>query len=322
MTFSPHRFCVAPMIDWTDRHCRYLHRLLSKHARLYTEMITTNAILRGDRNHLLTFNSEEHPLALQLGGSDPKALAECARIGEEYGYDEINLNVGCPSDRVQQGQFGACLMAQPELVGDCIAAMQAAVDIPVTVKTRIGIDDCVVEDFLWRFVETVTEAGCRTWIIHARKAWLQGLNPKQNREIPPLNYPLVYQLKRDFPACAIILNGGIQNVNEALQHLQHVDGVMLGRAAYQQPYLLREVDSAFFAEHSALPTREIILQSFIDYMQKQMQQGVSLHIMLRPLLGLWHGEAGGRKIRQILSDAGVSPEEKILFLRSCCDISC
>lgn len=316
MTFSPHRFCVAPMIDWTDRHCRYLHRLLSKHARLYTEMITTNAILRGDRNHLLTFNSEEHPLALQLGGSDPKALAECARIGEEYGYDEINLNVGCPSDRVQQGQFGACLMAEPQLVGDCIAAMQAVVHIPITVKTRIGIDDCVVEDFLWRFVETVTQAGCRTWIIHARKAWLQGLNPKQNREIPPLNYPLVYQLKRDFSDCAIILNGGILHISEALQHLQYVDGVMLGRAAYQQPYLLYEVDQALFAETTAMPRRERVLHAYIDYMHTQMQQGVSLHCMLRPLLGLWHGEAGSRKIRQILSDAQVSSEEKIRFLQS------
>jgi tRNA-dihydrouridine synthase A len=314
MTFSAHRFCVAPMIDWTDRHCRYFHRLLTRRALLYTEMITTHAILHGDRDHLLAFDQAEHPLALQLGGSDPKALAVCAAIGADYGYDEINLNVGCPSDRVQQGRFGACLMAEPNLVGDCVAAMQAAVRIPVTVKTRIGIDNCAAQDFLWRFVETVQQAGCRTWIIHARQAWLKGLSPKQNRDIPPLDYPLVYQLKQDFPECDIILNGGIQNFEEAAQHLQQVDGVMLGRLAYHQPYLLRAVDQQFFGSTHSMPTRNEIMEQLIIYWQQQMQQGIPLQRMLRHIFGLWHGEVGGRKMRQILSDASLSSQAKLDFL--------
>lgn len=314
MTYSPHHFCVAPMIDWTDRHCRYFHRLLTKQALLYTEMITTSAILHGDRDRLLKFNLAEHPLALQLGGSDPKALAECARIGADYGYDEINLNVGCPSDRVQQGRFGACLMAEPQLVGDCVAAMQAAVRIPVTVKTRIGIDHSGGQDFLWPFVDAVTQAGCQTWIIHARQAWLQGLSPKQNREIPPLDYPLVYALKRDFPDCTIILNGGIQNGAEGLQHLKQVDGVMLGRAAYHNPYLLRAVDQQFFAQNTAMVSREEVLEQWLIYAQQQTQQGISLNFMLRHILGLWHGEKGGRKNRQVLSDAKWSSQEKMNFL--------
>jgi len=314
MTDSPHRFCVAPMIDWTDRHCRYFHRLFTKRALLYTEMITTSALLHGDRDHLLNFHPAEHPLALQLGGSDPKALAECARIGADYGYDEINLNVGCPSDRVQKGRFGACLMAEPQLVGDCVAAMQAAVNIPVTVKTRIGIDHSAGQDFLWPFFATVTQAGCRSWIIHARQAWLQGLSPKQNREIPPLDYPLVYALKQDFPDCTIVLNGGIKNLTEGLHHLQYVDGVMLGRAAYHEPYLLHAVDQQFFAQTTAMVSRAEILEQWIIYAQQQMQQGVSLNFMLRHILGLWHGEKGGRKIRQVLSDSRLSSQEKINVL--------
>lgn len=306
-----HRFCIAPMIDWTDRHCRYFHRLISKQALLYTEMITTGAILHGTAERFLKFNPEENPVALQLGGSESKALATSARIGEEFGYDEINLNVGCPSDRVQQGRFGACLMAEPNLVGDCIAAMQAQITIPVTVKTRIGIDHCEEKDFLWRFIETVKQAGCKTFIIHARKAWLQGLSPKQNREIPPLNYEIVYQLKKEFPHLEIILNGGLQNLTQSLAQLEHVDGVMLGRAAYHQPYLLSEVDRLFFASEEPVKSRQQIMQQFVHYCREQMQQGTPLHAMLRHILGFWHGEAGARKIRQILSDQKISSEDKL-----------
>jgi tRNA-dihydrouridine synthase A len=310
---TSHRFCVAPMIDWTDRHCRYFHRLLTQQALLYTEMITTGAILHGDRDKLLFFNPEENPVALQLGGSEPKALAACAKIGEDYGYNEINLNIGCPSDRVQQGRFGACLMAEPNLVADCITAINAAVSLPVTIKTRIGIDHSSVE-FLWEFIQTLKKAGCKTFIIHARKAWLQGLSPKQNREIPPLDYSLVYQLKKDFPELNIILNGGIQNLADAQQHLSMLDGVMLGRAAYHQPYLLNTVDQQIFNLDKPPQSRAEILARLIPYWQKEMQHGVALHTMSRHILGLWHGESGSRKIRQILSDSHCSAEKKLQFL--------
>ncbi len=304
------------MIDWTDRHCRYFHRLLTQHALLYTEMITTGAILRGERDRILRFHPEEHPLALQLGGAEPKALADSAKIGEDFGYDEINLNIGCPSDRVQSGKFGACLMAEPELVGDCIAQMQAQVNIPVTIKTRIGIDDSAEKDFLWRFVEIVKQAGCKVFIIHARKAWLQGLSPKENREIPPLRYEVVYQLKRDFLDLTIILNGGIQTLENGLNHLNAVDGVMLGRAAYHNPYLLADVDQKFFNAASSKKSRQEILQTFLSYCEKEIHLGTPLHAMTRHILGLWHGQAGARKIRQYLSDHKISEEEKLRFLIS------
>ncbi|MCD6047545.1 MAG: dusA [Gammaproteobacteria bacterium] len=311
-----HLFCVAPMIDWTDKHCRYFHRLLSQHALLYTEMITTGAILFGDRERFLSVNPVEHPIALQLGGADPKALAECASIGESYGYDEINMNVGCPSDRVQSGKFGACLMAEPNLVGDCIAAMQAKVKIPVTVKTRIGIDDSAEKDFLWRFIEIVKTAGCQTFIIHARKAWLKGLSPKENREIPPLRYEIAAALKKDFSDLEIILNGGILTLEEGLQHLESFDGIMLGRAAYHNPYLLSEVDAKIFASSTPQKTRQEIIHKLIPYCEQQMQQGTPLHAITRHILGLWHGEPGARKIRQVLSDHKISETEKLSFLLS------
>ena len=308
------RFSVAPMIDWTDRHCRYFHRLFTKHALLYTEMITTGALLHGDAERHLRFNSEEHPVALQLGGSNPTELALCAKMGEEAGYDEINLNVGCPSDRVQQGRFGACLMAEPELVAECISEMQARTKIPVTVKTRIGIDESIEQDFLWRFVEIVKQAGCHTFIIHARKAWLKGLSPKENREIPPLRYELVYQLKQAFPDLFIAINGGIQNLDEAKTQMNFVDGVMLGRAAYHNPYLLTQVDELFFDDVSPTKSREEILNKLIPYFEKNLAEGVALHSMLRHILGLWHGEPGARKIRQQLSDPHASADEKMLYL--------
>lgn len=311
-----HRFCVAPMIDWTDKHCRFFHRLLSQHALLYTEMITTGAILFGERDHILGYHAIEHPVALQLGGADPKSLAECAKIGEDYGYDEINLNVGCPSDRVQSGKFGACLMAEPELVADCISAMQARVNIPVTVKTRIGIDDSAEKDFLWRFIDIVKSADCQTFIIHARKAWLKGLSPKENREIPPLRYDIAAELKKDFRDCKIILNGGILSIEESINHLKTFDGVMLGRAAYHHPYLLSEVDQKFFGSTAPVKTRAEIIQAMIVYCKEQMQDGVALHAITRHILGLWHGEPGARKIRQTLSDHKISAAEKLAFLGS------
>ena len=245
------KFCVAPMMDWTDRHCRFFHRLLTGRARLYTEMVTAEAILHGDRQRLLAFNAEEHPVALQLGGSDPARLAQAATIGEGFGYDEINLNVGCPSDRVQEGRFGACLMAEPDLVARCVAAMRTRVAVPVTVKCRIGIDDQDSEADLERFVSAVANAGCKTFIVHARKAWLEGLSPKENREVPPLDYGRVYRLKAAHPELEIILNGGIGSLEEAATHLAHVDGVALGRAAYQNPYLLAEVDGRLFGDDAA-----------------------------------------------------------------------
>ena len=309
-----HLFCVAPMIDWTDRHCRYFHRLLSQHALLYTEMITTHAIMHGKTQDLLNFSLEEKPVALQLGGSDPKALTECAQIGAAFNYDEINLNVGCPSDRVQKGRFGACLMAEPKLIAEAINNMQAAVKIPVTVKTRIGIDDSAEKDFLWKFVEIVNQAGCKTFIIHARKAWLKGLSPKENREIPPLNYPLVYELKKDYPDLEIIMNGGIKNMEDIKIHLAQVDGVMLGRTAYHEPYFLSQIDSSLFNVSSIPKTRAQIIQMLIPYWEKQMSLGVPLNTLLRPILGLWHGEIGARKIRQTLSNPHLSAPEKIKFL--------
>lgn len=301
------RFSVAPMLDWTDRHCRYLLRLISRHALLYTEMVTTGALLHGDGARHLDFDEAEHPVALQLGGSDPAALAGCARMGAEWGYDEINLNVGCPSDRVQNGRFGACLMAEPGLVAECVAAMAGAVEIPVTVKHRIGIDDLDSYDALVRFVATVAGAGCRTFIVHARKAWLQGLSPKENREIPPLRYDLVYALKRDFPALEIILNGGIAGLEDAARHLEWVDGVMVGRAAYHDPWLLAEVDRRLYGDGHAVPTPHGVVEAYLPYVERQLEAGVPLTCMTRHLLGLFAGRPGARRWRRVLSEGAHRP---------------
>lgn len=294
------------MMDWTDRHCRYLHRLITRRALLYTEMITAEAILRGRRDMLLAFSPQEHPLALQLGGSAPDRLAEAASIGESYGYDEINLNVGCPSDRVQGGQFGACLMASPDLVARCVAAMRARVRIPVTVKCRIGIDRQDSEADLERFVTTVAAAGCTTFIVHARKAWLQGLSPKENREIPPLDYGRVYRLKHAHPELEVVINGGIANLEEAERHLQHVDGVMLGRAAYQTPYILADVDRRFFADVRTAPSRADVLEGLIAYAQGHVQGGGRVNNVARHALGLYHGQPRARAYRRSLSENATS----------------
>ena len=306
------RFCVAPMMDWTDRHERYFLRLITHHALLYTEMVTSGAIIHGKREKLLDYHPAEHPLALQLGGSDPVELTRCARIAEDLGYRELNLNVGCPSDRVQSGRFGACLMAQPELVAECVAAMQTAVNIPVTVKTRIGIDDKDSYADLTYFVACNAAAGCRTFIIHARKAWLKGLSPKENREIPPLCYDVVYQLKTDFPALEIIINGGITDLDQAQDHLKRVDGVMLGRAAYQNPYLLAQVDQRFFAVKTAAPSRHHIIERFLPYVEEQLSRGTYLSSMTRHILGLFQGQPGARAWRRYLSEnahrPGAGPE--------------
>lgn len=296
------RFCVAPMLDWTDRHCRYFYRLLSRHAVLYTEMVTTGAILHGNSERHLRFNQAEHPVALQLGGSNPPDLALCAKIAEDYGYDEVNLNVGCPSDRVQNGRFGACLMAEPSLVAECVTEMRHAVSIPVTVKSRIGIDERDSYAELTQFVGDVAASGCETFIIHARKAWLSGLSPKQNRHIPPLRYDVVFQLKQDFPQLEIIINGGIDTLDTCLTLLNTVDGVMLGREIYHNPYLLSEVDNRLFGDHFPLKTRQELILALIPYVQQQLQQGVRLNTMARHLLGLFHGVDGARAWRRHISE--------------------
>ena len=303
------------MMERTDRHCRYFLRLISRRALLYTEMVTSAALVHGDRARLLAFDPAEHPLALQLGGSDPRELALAARIGAEAGYDEINLNVGCPSDRVQSGRFGACLMAEPGLVADCVVAMGAAVDLPVTVKCRIGIDDQDSEAALDRFVAEVAAAGCRTFIVHARKAWLQGLSPKENREVPPLDYGRVYALKRARPDLQIILNGGIVGLDDCAGHLDHVDGVMLGRAAYQDPYLLARVDREIFGDIAPVPSRAEILERFMPYAAGQLARGVRLHQMTRHLLGLYQGRPGARAFRRHLSEQGSRPGAGVGVLR-------
>ncbi len=310
-----HRLTIAPMLDWTNRHCRYFHRLLSRRAVLYTEMITTGALIYGLRTDLLIFDRQEQPLALQLGGSDPLQLAECAKIGQEEGYNEINLNVGCPSDRVQAGRFGACLMAEPELVAECVSAMQARVQIPITVKTRIGVDHNDKYEQLTHFIETVSKAGCRTFIIHARKAWLKGLSPKENREVPPLQYEVVRQLKRDFPPLNIILNGGIINLDQASEHLVAVDGVMMGRAAYHNPYLLAEVDQKIYGCTDPILSRKEILQQYLPYMEKQLKTGVSLRTLTNPILGLFTGLPGARAWRRFLSGPPQQNEMIIEFIK-------
>jgi len=297
-----HRFCVAPMMDWTDRHCRFFHRLLVRRALLYTEMVTAEAVLHGDRGRLLGFSAAEHPVALQLGGSGPAKLAEAAAIGADFGYDEINLNVGCPSDRVQEGRFGACLMAEPELVADCVAAMQARVAVPVTVKCRIGIDDQDSEADLERFVSAVAGAGCRTFMVHARKAWLQGLSPKENREVPPLDYGRVYRLKAAHPELEIVINGGIGSLAEAEAHLAHVDGVALGRAAYQNPYLLAEVDRRLLGAATTPPSRREAIEALLPYAERHVRAGGRLNNIVRHILGLYHGQPRARAFRRHLSE--------------------
>jgi tRNA-dihydrouridine synthase A len=310
-----HRFSVAPMMDWTDRHCRVVHRLLSRKALLYTEMVTTGAIIHGDRKRLLGFDESEHPVALQLGGSDPADLATSARIGEEVGYDEINLNVGCPSDRVKDGRFGACLMAEPELVASCIDAMKRAVKIPVTVKCRIGIDDQDPEVALDTLARAVVAAGVDALIVHARKAWLNGLSPKENRDIPPLDYGRVYRLKAALPDVPVIINGGIANVEDAKRHLEHVDGVMLGRAAYQEPWRLLSVDSELFGTAPRYATMKDALAALEPYIARELAQGTRLHAITRHLVGAYHAVPGARAFRRHLAEQGVKPGAGIEVLR-------
>ena len=302
------------MMDWSDHNCRYFWRLLTRQALLYTEMVTTGALIHGDRERFLHFNPEEHPVALQLGGSDPKDLATCARWAQEWGYDEVNLNCGCPSDRVQSGLFGACLMAKPELVADCVKAMLDNCDIPVTVKHRIGIDHMDSYEQLAAFIYPVAAAGCSVFIVHARKAWLQGLSPKQNREIPPLNYPWVYRLKKDFPALTIVLNGGIQTLEDCQTHLQHVDGIMLGREAYQNPWMLARVDEILFGTDNPSTSRDDAIAALLPYTERQLARGVKLNHVTRHILGLYQGMPGARKFRRHLSENAYKAEAGIEVL--------
>jgi len=295
-------FSVAPMLDWTDRHQRYFMRLITHHTLLYTEMVTTGAIIYGDRDRYLQFNDAEHPLVLQLGGSEPKDLAECAKIAEDYGYDEVNLNLGCPSNRVQNGSFGACMMAEPALVSECIAAMNQVVDIPVTVKNRIGIDDHDSFDELVDFIGRLHEAGCDTFIIHARKAILQGLSPKENRHIPPLKYDFVYKIKQLFPQCSISLNGGVKTLTQCEEHLQHVDGVMMGREAYHNPYLLADVDRRFYNDEHTPLTRHEVVEAMFPYIQNQLDAGIRLQSIVRHMLGIFQGVKGTKAWKRFLSE--------------------
>jgi tRNA-dihydrouridine synthase A len=308
------RFSVAPMMEWTDRHCRFFHRLLTQRALLYTEMLTTGAVLHGDRARLLRFDAAEHPVALQLGGAEPRALAACARIGAELGFDEINLNVGCPSDRVQDGRFGACLMAEPALVGDCVTAMKAAVSIPVTVKCRIGIDEQDPEEALEVFAQMIERARADALIVHARKAWLKGLSPKENREIPPLDYGRVYRLKAAHPRLTVILNGGVATVEQGLDHLGHVDGVMMGRAAYQEPWRLLAVDPLFFGEAAAFASPKQAAAALIPYIEREMADGTRLHAITRHLHGLFRAVPGARAYRRHLAGAAAAPQSGGDFL--------
>jgi len=295
-----HRFCIAPMMDRTDRHCRYFHRLLTKRSFLYTEMLHSNAILNGNTSKLLEYDQEEHPLAIQLGGSDPVSLAEASVISEEFGYKEINLNIGCPSTKVQKGRFGAVLMKEPGLVSKCISAMKKSVNIPVTVKCRIGVDDMDEDTYLDKFIKEVSFAGCETFIIHARKAWLKGLSPKDNREIPPLNYQRVYKLKDAFPDLNFIINGGIKTIEESLDHLQYVDGVMLGREAYDNPYILTEVDSSIFLENLNATSQGDILLKLLPYIQSEIEKGTKISHITKHLMGLFKGFNGAKNIRKYL----------------------
>nr|WP_316214808.1 MULTISPECIES: tRNA dihydrouridine(20/20a) synthase DusA [unclassified Bradyrhizobium] len=310
-----YKFSVAPMMDWTDRHCRVFHRLLSRRALLYTEMVTTGAVIHGDRKRLLGFDKSEHPVALQLGGSEPGDLATSARIGEDFGYDEVNLNVGCPSDRVKDGRFGACLMAEPGLVAACVAAMKGAVRIPVTVKCRIGIDDQDPEVALDVLARAVVAAGADALIVHARKAWLNGLSPKENRDVPPLDYDRVYRLKAALPQVPIIINGGIPSIEAAKQHLAHVDGVMLGRAAYQEPWRLLAVDPELFGEAPPHASMKDVLSALEPYIARELAGGTRLHAITRHLVGAYHAVPGARAFRRHLAEHGVRPDAGIAVLR-------
>jgi tRNA-dihydrouridine synthase A len=314
------KFAIAPMMEWTDRHCRFFHRLLTRRALVYTEMITAGAVLRGDRAHLLGFDPAEHPVAVQLGGSDPRALAESARICADLGYDEINLNVGCPSDRVREGRFGACLMAEPQLVGDCVAAMKAAVAAPVTVKCRIGIDEQDPEESLDALARIVVAAGVDALTVHARKAWLDGLSPRENRDIPPLDYDRVYRLKRAWPNLHISINGGIAGVENAATHFEHVDGVMMGRAAYQEPWRLLEVDRLVYGAPAPFASPKAALQAFIPYVERELARGTRLHAMTRHVLGVFQGVPGARAFRRHIAMHAVKPGSGAEVLRHAMDL--
>ncbi len=307
-------FCVAPMLDWTDRHCRYFLRLISQHAVLYTEMITTGAIIHGDTEHHLRMDAFEHPVALQLGGSDPADLALACKLAAKYDYAEINLNCGCPSDRVQNGMFGAVMMKNAQITANCVAAMRDAVDLPITVKHRIGVDDYDSYEFLRDFVGTVAASGCEVFLVHARKAWLKGLSPKQNREIPELNYDRVYQLKQDFPQLEIIINGGVTTLEESRVHLQHLDGVMIGREAYTNPYLLATVDQELYGATNAIKSRRQIGEEFLQYVDTEMSNGTKLSAMTRHILGLFHGMPGARQFRRHISENAFKPSATIEVL--------
>ena len=315
MTRPDYRFSVAPMMDWTDRHCRAFHRVLTKRALLWTEMVTADAVLQGARERLLAYSPVEHPVVLQLGGSDPAKLAEAARIAEGFGYDEVNLNCGCPSERVQSGAFGACLMAEPDLVAECVAAMRAAVSMPVTVKNRIAIDDLPARETLFTFIDKVSAAGCSVFTVHARAAWLKGLSPKENREVPPLDYSLVAELKRARPDLTLILNGGITTLDQCAEHLRTFDGVMLGRAAYQTPGLLGEVDARLFGEGNPVPAGEAV-RSYEPYIAARLAEGTQLHAMTRHMLGLFAGQPGARQWRRILSENAVKKGAGLDVLRA------
>ncbi len=304
------------MMDCTDRHARYLLRLISRHTLLYTEMVTAQALLRGDPDYLIGYSPAEHPVALQLGGSDPTQLRRAAGIGADFGYDEINLNIGCPSDRVQAGRFGACLMAEPNLVGDCVAAMQAAVQLPVTVKCRIGIDRSDQDEDLFHFVEAVAASGCRQFTVHARKAWLDGLSPRENREIPPLRYDTVHRLKRLRPDLEIVINGGIVDLEQALAHLRQVDGVMIGRAAYHSPWILAPADRLIFGDDASSPNRAEVLEHYLEYLQSQFRLGTPLTALSRPLLGLFQGQPGARAWRRTLSETAPQTDDAAVLLRA------
>ncbi|MEA2880047.1 MAG: tRNA-dihydrouridine synthase [Hyphomicrobiales bacterium] len=316
----PRTFSIAPMMEWTDRHCRFFHRLLTRRALLYTEMITTGAVLRGDRARLLGFDPAEHPVAVQLGGSDARALAECARICADMGYDEINLNVGCPSDRVREGRFGACLMAEPALVGECVAAMKAAVAVPVTVKCRIGIDEQDPEESLDTLTRIVVAAKVDALIVHARKAWLDGLSPRENRDIPPLDYDRVCRLKRANPDLHISINGGIASVEQAAAHLAQVDGVMMGRAAYQEAWRLLGVDPLIYGAPAPYPSPKAALEAFFPYVERELARGTRLHSMTRHILGLFQGVPGARAFRRHVATQAVKPGAGIAVLREALDL--
>jgi tRNA-dihydrouridine synthase A len=302
-----YRFSIAPMMEWTDRHCRFFHRLLTRRTLLYTEMITTGAVLHGDRARLLAFDPAEHPVALQLGGSDPRQLAQCARIAADLGYDEVNLNVGCPSDRVQEGRFGACLMAEPALVGDCVAAMTGSVKIPVTVKCRIGIDEQDPEEALETLTHAVEQTGVAALMVHARKAWLAGLSPRENRDVPPLDYARVYRLKAAHRGLAVVINGGVLDLDQVRSHLAHLDGVMMGRAAYQEPWRLLEVDPMLFGEPARFASPGEAAEALIPYLERELARGTRLHAVTRHVLGLFRGVPGARAFRRHLATEGVKP---------------